>query len=302
MSDYLTNLLMRTRNPAQVVQPRLRSVFEPSTTAAGGIAGHQSSETNNAGEAPSATEPSLQIAAMAPRLMHHSVHESVRVEGGEANSDVGERHGKRGDRGEDRNDLGRLRLLSLSPLPNEQPQVTRDPARPTLAMEPDVIKPSRSPRDSPRILATNNTQERTGRPVPAEANDQESWNRIAPKVREIVDEQLAPFQPLRTRDGDGARQAPPPSTPISTSAARAHIDDNPTLKPSLNSDRYDSHAELAASRSAVPALPAINVTIGRVDVRAVISQPQPRVATRSTQQAGTQSLDEYLKQRSGGRQ
>jgi hypothetical protein len=44
----------------------------------------------------------------------------------------------------------------------------------------------------------------------------------------------------------------------------------------------------------------ITVTIGRVDVRAVFSTPpSPRVSR--TQPRAPMSLDEYLKQRSGGR-
>ena len=42
----------------------------------------------------------------------------------------------------------------------------------------------------------------------------------------------------------------------------------------------------------------INVTIGRVDVRAVFSSPAPKASVRSS---STASLDDYLKQRSEGR-
>jgi hypothetical protein len=45
--------------------------------------------------------------------------------------------------------------------------------------------------------------------------------------------------------------------------------------------------------------PVINVTIGRVDVRAVYPQPQPQASRRSV--PAPMSLDDYLKQRRGGR-
>jgi len=44
----------------------------------------------------------------------------------------------------------------------------------------------------------------------------------------------------------------------------------------------------------------ISVTIGRIDVRAVFPQPPAPRGSR-TEKAAAMSLDEYLKQRSGGR-
>jgi hypothetical protein len=45
--------------------------------------------------------------------------------------------------------------------------------------------------------------------------------------------------------------------------------------------------------------PTINITIGRVDVRAVYPQPQPQPSRRSV--PAPMPLDDYLKQRRGGR-
>src|SRR2546429_7479590 len=58
MSDYLTNLLTRTRTLAPVVQPRLTSVFEPATV--GGITSRNSFKTKSVPEAPLAQDPSPQ--------------------------------------------------------------------------------------------------------------------------------------------------------------------------------------------------------------------------------------------------
>jgi hypothetical protein len=46
--------------------------------------------------------------------------------------------------------------------------------------------------------------------------------------------------------------------------------------------------------------PAINVTIGRIDVRAVFSQPSPPPRARRSERPAAMSLGEYLKQRNEG--
>ena len=58
-------------------------------------------------------------------------------------------------------------------------------------------------------------------------------------------------------------------------------------------------AALPLQRQTEP--PIIRVTIGRVDVRAITSPPVPAAAARSPGRATRLSLDDYLKERSGGR-
>jgi len=65
-----------------------------------------------------------------------------------------------------------------------------------------------------------------------------------------------------------------------------------------NGDRFLRQPN-EAQASAAETAPTVNVTIGRVDVRAVFPQPQEQRARRA--QPAPMSLDEYLKQRSGGR-
>lgn len=75
------------------------------------------------------------------------------------------------------------------------------------------------------------------------------------------------------------------------------------IAPPLDQER-ESHVNRAASsppapEAEAPATPTIKITIGRVDVRAVITErpePRPAPATRNT----ALTLEEYLKRRSGG--
>lgn len=76
------------------------------------------------------------------------------------------------------------------------------------------------------------------------------------------------------------------------------------IAPALSQER-ESHANRAAAPQPAPeaepsAAPTIKITIGRVDVRAVITErpePRPAPATRNT----ALTLEEYLNRRSGGK-
>jgi hypothetical protein len=90
-----------------------------------------------------------------------------------------------------------------------------------------------------------------------------------------------------------------------TSERRTEIVDHSTVAPPVT--RPPVATPLAATRVAIPiiesapaARPSITVTIGRVDVRAVVAPGPPVQAPKPTPMPAAQSLESYLRERSGG--
>ncbi len=110
-----------------------------------------------------------------------------------------------------------------------------------------------------------------------------------------------------------ARVQPAPPSPerqiveraTHTSERRTSIVERSTVAPPVT--RPPVATTLAASRvatpliaSAPPARPSITVTIGRVDVRAVVAPSPPPQVPRPAPKPEAQSLEAYLRERSGG--
>jgi hypothetical protein len=131
----------------------------------------------------------------------------------------------------------------------------------------------------------------------------------------------AAFQPLRTLldrgQGETLPPRPSPGTQASldasedTLASKATLDrpeppDAPLVTPTMIRSQLDDYLERGPQEQRVAApeasAPAIRVTIGRVEVRA-ITPPPPRPPAQRTTPARTGpelSLDDYLKQHTGG--
>jgi hypothetical protein len=71
-----------------------------------------------------------------------------------------------------------------------------------------------------------------------------------------------------------------------------------TIAPRISRHVPQRAAAREAAQTSSQAAPTINVTIGRVEVRA--TQAQPAVAGRQSTTAANMSLEEYLRRRAGG--
>lgn len=296
MSDYLNNLLARTLNLAPVVQPRLASLFEPATPNSG-ASNRPLFEATSLGEAHAESESSPQLSPSLPAQTGQPSPQHLQATFALPTAPLERKQSEGGERYESREDSSRHSLRPLSTVtPPAPPALTAQSARtaPDVPRETsEILRPLPS---STRLPARRDEAgERTGTPRASEANRQQTWEGIEPKVRQVVNEELASFRRAQTRASGGAEAETPPPQQQAREASQTPVvaqrQDNGTKKSS----------QAFPVETAEPS-PTINVSIGRVDVRAIISQQPAAPAERPpAQKSGTLSLDEYLKQRSGGR-
>lgn len=293
MSDYLNNLLARTLNLAPVVQPRLASLFEPATPN-GGASNRPLFEATTPGEAHAESESSPQFSPSVPAQTGQAPLHHLQTTLVLPTAPQQQKRSEGGERYESREDSSRHSLRPLSTVtPPAPPLLTAQSAQtaPDVQRETsEILRPLSSSTQLP--ARRDEAEERTGTPRASEANRGETWEGIEPKVRQVVSEELTSFRRAQTRASGGAEaETPQQQSQASQSPVDVSRQDNGTKK--------SAHAfpvEIAEPS------PTINVSIGRVDVRAIISQ-QPAASDQRppAQKSGTLSLDEYLKQRSGGR-
>jgi len=276
MSDYLNNLVARTLGLAPVVRPRLASLFEPSSSVAADFS----------------------INAPTPAEKTH----------------------------EDETRIRPVSNLSLSvPLANsraskpETPQFVTSNASgavQTRQSEARELSPEMLPRrDELRIFAPQSPTSVAARATTLEANPlRDLASKISEpavrlkNIRASVGESVVPESSTRSKQKAtpvGGLLGREPLSPacrdlLETMAARARA------AQVLSAPMQSKHASSFPNQNATTAFPApeveptISITIGRVDVRAVFPQPEAQ-RTRRVHPA-PMSLDEYLKQRSEGRQ
>lgn len=294
MSDYLNNLLARTRNLSPVVQPRLASLFEPATAANSNFnrplfAAATMDEAHAESEASPQLSPTLPTQTAQPSPQHLQTTVVLPT------APLQQKRSEGGERYESREDSSRHSLRPLSTVTPPAPPLST--AQSTRSLAPDVqretieiLRPLRSSTQLPP--RRDEIEERAGTPRTSEANRDETWEGIETKVRQLVSEGLTSFRRTQTRAADGAEA----ETPQQAQAAASSV-----VAQKTQDRRAERSSQVFPVEMAEPS-PTINVSIGRVDVRAIISQQPAAPEHRPpAQKSGTLSLDEYLKQRSGGR-
>jgi hypothetical protein len=268
MNDYLHNLVARTLQLAPVVRPRLPSLFEP-MAAGQAVNNSPPPETHEdgtaAGPVPGVFRTTVRPPDKEPPVKFETgsqptTGKTIEREAGE-NRDASRRAISRPG------ELARATPQIVAPLPfqmgPEAPSIRRLIAQ---VAQPQVPK--------------NGAEASTSEP---EANG-------SPPQSKFVTQQIASSGEESSR---GRRDL------IETTATRARASrlTRPATQPS-QTERFVA-AHQADSVPAPDTTPTINVTIGRVDVRAVFPQPQAPPARRA--HPAPMSLDDYLKQRSEGR-
>lgn len=275
MSNFLNNLVARTLNLAPVVQPRLTSWFEPVGSVATVTPPDESAEVEGTSESQSTTTPEQHAPIAALKTRHpdreHS-REDVR------HMTVQHEHVQSREVVQSRVELientllvpppQRFRAHEIEHLPASEP-----PSRPAPRITPEQAVP---PRETKPATVTT---------------EPESWRKLQPRVQNLIDSRLNAVQPARTNDRIPEKtQATSVQPNVSRSIARNEV------APTASTPRAEPHLGFQPEPTET-----VNVTIGRVDVRAVFSAPQATAPAARARASTVNSLDDYLKQRSEGR-
>jgi hypothetical protein len=268
MSDYLSTLAARSLDVAPVVQPRLTSWFESPRTAA----------------APSVPDAVTQ----APIASRSAAEPSTR--------EIVVRRDERSSIEEPRAfDDRRMRLIPepIASLMDTRP-VARDPGVMTPAVA--VVKTARQEPapigDAPQRAAIAERPAPPVRDVVAEPGSPHPAVMAArPEPSGRLDERVAA---LEHRLGASAPSASPviaPADPPAAMRERAIAS-----APARPAEPFTMEPVIAEHRG-----PTVRVTIGRLEVRAILpaSGPAPKTPRRTPRVVGAPSLDEYLKRRGG---
>jgi len=294
MSDYLDNLVAKSRGLAKAVEPRLTSLFEPP----------QPSGQFNA--APWSRDQ--EAAPAEPRLGMELTRDSpTDPPRGDAPAEPSLSVSRREASGDSR----------LQP-PDRVTARTKEVSRPPMLIPPrpaapivagDASGPAQPRAEGDRPVAN----ERAGRrstpgkesppPTPARLAEQQGVGRqIEPTARAAPI--MPPITPVVTSAGGTPQpnaaaptliESAAPASPTTLLIAPIAVPARGTRQPDSAAPTMPATTELAAEREQAP---TIKITIGRVDVRAVMPAPpapRPAPARRDPQL----SLDDYLKRRSG---
>jgi hypothetical protein len=278
MSDYLSTLAARSLRLLPTVTPRLTSLFEPSPRAGGSLA--------------VPTAPPVEPAASRPPAPPSVVR------------DVPERADAREARPASRP----APIVAATPALRARDETDARP-RPAIVRVEDVrpsapvsMKAERTPQAEPLpVVPPRREQPRDEMPMTlpvrqdhrrdaSEPADLTQRHIARPDGMRIADERLTALerQVLRDRGAPRELQAGEGTPPVVRPAIV------PVTTPAL------AHAARPATdvTSAVPASPAVHVTIGRIDVRAVMP-PAASAPRRAAPVSSGMSLEQYLKQRHG---
>jgi hypothetical protein len=281
MSDYLANLTAKALNPMQGIQPRLASLFEPPSAAGRTMAAGLSANGEAAPGEPFSGGPSFEGPLSTQESSSHAWQSRPPSTG------------------------PRRPVTTLPQQPTSMTDTFMDqlpgqgvktPAASsssgaTSGQLPADLVPSH--QDTPSLVAVSAAQATAAVPSTHTAK-QESLSALEQIIGRVVDERAVLFDVPQSQDvthpesvSDHARRA---STPAMT-VVQPHVTlyrEPPVSIPSEVTARLE------------PA-PTIRITIGRVDVRAIMpAVPAPRPAPKRSSPA--LSLEDYLKQRGGGRQ
>jgi hypothetical protein len=289
MNDYLNNLIVRTLQQAPVVRPRLHSLFEPTSVAAD-HAVNASSLTEIIIEDQTTARPAPRVSQPLP-LMESLAQQSepAKFEAGRPTTtpQTTKPQTIEADSGEK---LGSSRE-SIS---------RRDEFRTPAAQ---ILTPAPFQTTTPEARSIHNLTTKTAQPsslksgTDSTASEHEVY-KLSNAPLKVGDH--SPSGPLKVSDHSPADPLSPGRGDIVETTARRALASG-VVRPAVRRDDarlFPAHDQVIPFRAPDPP-PTINITIGRVDVRAVFTQPQAQPPRRA--HPAPMSLDEYLKQQSEGR-
>lgn len=276
MSSYLDNIVMRTLSLAPVARPRLASLFE-----LGGA------NLTVATQAPVQQELSNQDLTPVAKPVHTSsreVHTTVQLVPARIDEKDSTRSQNRTDvpvtKPVDKKRAAPQQAIEIHQTPKHKPAVEQSTElRSGRTREVVAKEVNRKPEAKPQVTPTDADV------TPRKRSD--LWPVLEPRIRELVREEL----------------------PVEVNRER-RVDEQPTPRPvAVTPPQKQDPLPLALTKPVIlsePQVPVaapppeIVVTIGRVDVRAVVSNA-PALRREGTRSASPSSLDQYLKARNEGR-
>ena len=277
MTDYLTQLVLRARQPDLAIQPRLASRFEPPRQPADAVPGLAPSSPDTP-EWPDPIDVSP-VPASAPvdhRPKRNRRHDAV---------DVTIPSGGENERAE-----------TEAPGPVAKPRVGTRSARRRADAQPPAGDPQ-DPSRVPRVTLVG----RPGRDLDVPARPPEALRKaVEQRERDRAPSRGPTREPDRSPLGDriateSVRHAERPR-PETTSPAPQPRERVARLEAVFTPQVSRPVAVPDIERPAVPEGPTIHVTIGRVEIRAAVPAPAVR---KAQSRPPAMSLEQYLKQRKG---
>lgn len=277
MSNYLDHLIARHLDKSIVVQPRLASLFEPPHT----------------GALPRAPRNVVESSEFDSSIEEHGAAgllESRRSAEASFNADL---HGSRTPASSDESLMavwrGRQRILPTS-VAEAGPTEPADLFIP-VPVQPRPLHPQATTAKPTNEQSTNETApgsfSNDGDAAPLQVVRQPVPTKIAPAVVQTdAREQSASLHLRQT----GVEAAPVAST------SKGHVA-YPRIAARVDSRKATNDSPSPPDLDDAPPPPTINVTIGRVEVRATLPTPAPR---RQSPAAPSMGLDEYLRRRAKG--
>ena len=285
MSDFLNNLAARALRRQEPVRPRLASRFEPP----GGLPaplpfGPADLETTVFEPTPVAPSPTRPDAAPFTPHAHPTPHETIAQTPPPAapRSDVFAEEERR----------ARKEFRPALPVPPHGHETAAEGQTPFTPAErgSDAPPPTRTPAETLQPVEVVRQEQRPARAPVTDARGSEASKGALDRVREL-EGRVAALEASRAdeRARSDARH--------DARSASVHATTRPESMPFTPAAAAPRAPERRPARSDEP--PHVNVTIGRVDVRAVFAPAEPARAPAPRPKPTT--LAEYLKQREGGR-
>lgn len=297
MSDYLHNLVARTFSLEAGVRPQLRSAFEPAPLHGGfSVSVDSESETmfESISSAPRTSPAPLPLIVSTP-VERIPSQESLNV--------TPEKSPRRDEPPPPPTDrVPSMKVKVLQPVIDAPPGSIRENSRavssPAVASRPDSIPMPRHLRTAPR----SDTVHPAAAVVPHQTVETKE-----PRVEGIASIAIRSLAPAATVFSPSPLSVPTSDAPSPAAEARSQTvesEERRSERFAVAAIRPVARAAPAFSPSLPPAMapppPTIHVTIGRVEIRAVTtSAPTARTTLPAT--SPKISLDDYLKQRNGGR-
>jgi hypothetical protein len=293
MSDYLGNLVTRTISQATVVRPQLPSLFEPSV-ASGQVRSELEFEQEAFSESSPATQRTEAAAPNPPSNTTPPESTSILVP---HQSVLGE------------SEATPITSAAKTPMPTP-PSIlvpSQSVVRDHEPMPPRVSRPKAIRR------ASGNAEPSTEDIVPGPASKRRESRSVPVQVEANGEPVAAELRKNDSRAGQresSSRRARVSEAP--TSVSQLSTPDSPSKSPSLVRPAATVQ-KIRAVEAVIPAIrslpqfprtpapaspPTINVTIGRVEIRATSPAPAPQRAQPKS--ANVLSLEEYLRRRASG--
>lgn len=281
MSGYLSNLASRAVEQPPSIRPRLASLFEPTSGPRIRVA------------EPLAPKRSMRPPSVPRRHEDHTT--ATRL--AEADVELSAIH----------------RSAERESEPAESSHPGRD-HRPKVKHESDSLTERSTQASAPHATVVRNTKSKVERGPATESIEKNIGHQRVPPASDEqayrAELEAAPPGPEaalleRTVIVETPVSAPVEQTLVEAVTTRVQRETHPRpvviVRPDVTAS-YESPApsiETPAITHETP--PAIRITIGRVDVRAIMPQAQPAAPARETERVASLSLDEYLKKRNGAK-